>query len=1530
MQLNDFLFLMTNRPVDEKIGFSAEVTSVNLSEEYSSVEIRMRLLGDMPRHALKYVEKAIMASTDIKNVRFFVDISSFLSELTVKSALDWISLLMIREDVIENVSPMIAQPTVAVDERGKASIFYPKYGDIEEKDATTRKHMQAYFQELFNVDMDIVFKELSETEREERLADIYESYQTSLDKMCSHMDDTMNNPSDDSSSTSIDVNAEGKQKNKKAKQNAEQAPTNLNKDSWAYKAQLAQTTKKEEPDKKGKKAFDIKDIMKNTIYGRVKKSTPIIPTSHATSDAGLIRIEGCTKLCEAKLTKQGDKVIFSFFVTDATSSVKCVSFLTPADADKLEEAMKESPYMGVECNMEYNRFENDTIGSVKGIYRIDPPAKRMDDASEKRVELHVHTKMSDNDAVIDPVELISTAYRMGHCACAVTDHGVVQAFNDAYAKRLSCIKGKDPESFKIIYGMEGYLVDDGPCIAYHMNEENRIPLDSFVALDVETTGLDCVEDQLIEIAAVRYVRNDIGEYAATEEFTTFVNPGFPIPEKAIEITNITDDMVKDAPTPYEAAKLLATFLKEDEPLCGHNIFFDMGFIREAGFQIDIEKHTGYRVKFNQVAIDTVSIATYLYPDMKQHNLAAACSFLSIENSTPHRALSDAKASAGILLRAIADFSFKECAEMNEKVGKLPNSEITKRKQTVCHIIFLARDTLGLYNLYRMVSESHMEYFSLRPRLPKSVIRYLSNAIIIGSACERGEVFREVHREFVASGLDTSKTADALMVSPTFLSMVRLYDYLEIQPICNNAFYLRDEESGLHTESDLKAINYIIYTVAKRLGMPCCATTDAHFLEKKDGEYRRYMLMNMGYKDAEQQADLYFRTTDEMLDEFDYLGEQGAHEVVISNTNAIAKRIKADMRPFPGDTYPPIITTAAQEITDIVWNTAKSLYEYENEIPQIITDRVNKELGSIIEHGYAIMYYIAYKLVKKSNEDGYVVGSRGSVGSSLIATFSGISEVNPLPPHRRCPNCHYSAFDLSGTYGSGYDLPIEACPKCGTMMISDGQDIPFETFLGFHGDKQPDIDLNFSGEYQARAHKYVEELFGKNHTFRAGTIGCYAEKNALGIVRKVMEMKNETLTQAEQLRRASGIINVKRTTGQHPGGIVVLPKEMDIYEFTPIQHPANKIDCGITTTHFDFNALHDTILKLDILGHDDPTMLRMLSDLTGVDVRHIPIPDEKVMSLFFSTEALGIPNGTSPAEAATLGLSEMGTKMARDMIKETKPHQFYDLVQLMGLSHGTDVWKGNAQDLIREGTCTLNSVIGCRDGIMTQLIYWNVPPVDAFSIMEKVRKGKGLTPEHEALMRENNVPEWYIDSCKKIKYMFPKAHAVAYAISSLRIAWFKVYYPEEYYCAFFSIRADEFDGDILCNGIRRVQDKRMELNNNFLSRKPNEKALFYLCELVEEMYLRGITFAPYSITESDAYRFKKIAKGVILPPLNAIPSISKAMAESIVKARKDGPFQTREDLARRSLIGPSAMKKLVESKVLDDLPESNQIDLFSLM
>ncbi|HHX38177.1 MAG TPA: PolC-type DNA polymerase III, partial [Clostridiaceae bacterium] len=938
-----------------------------------------------------------------------------------------------------------------------------------------------------------------------------------------------------------------------------------------------------------------------------------------------------------------------------------------------------------------------------------------------------------------------------------------------------------------------------------------------------------------------------------------------------------------------------------------------------------------RIHFNPVAIDTVPLARHVMPELTRHRLNDVAAALHIPLENHHRALDDAICAGAIfanLYRRLAEPALKT---LNRQLGQMDGALITRRKTPVHHIILLVRNYVGLYHLYRLVSESHIQFFNHRPRIPKSLLTYWRSGLILGSACEAGEIFRRVKKIYHQANSDY-ETAKSLLQQPAHKQLARYYDYLEIQPLTNNAYLLRVPDNGIESEEDLIDLNKLVVDLAALVKKPAVATCDSHFLEKEHGIYRDIMQTNMGFADAANQPDLYFRTTQEMIDCFAKdLGREIAYDLVVRNPRTIAASIQDDMRPFPDGSFPPLIESAAAEVETLTWETAHALYGREGALPDIVTRRIERELKAIIDNGFAVMYFIAHKLVKKSNEDGYIVGSRGSVGSSLVASLCGITEVNPLVPHYRCIECRYTEFIETGEYGSGYDLPAKNCPDCGAELFRDGQDIPFETFLGFDGDKQPDIDLNFSGEYQPEAHRYVVEMFGATHTYRAGTIGSYAEKNAEGLVRGYLEKHQLQANRARIRQLASGLNGVKRTTGQHPGGIVVIPKEREVYDFTPVQFPANDFKAPMTTTHFDFNSMHDTILKLDILGHMDPTMLKMLSDITGQNVTEIPIPDEKVMSLFVSNAALGLEPGQTSTDAATLGLPELGTPLARDMIKETKPSRFYNLVQLMGLSHGTDVWKGNAQDLIRNGTCTIDEVIGCRDGIMTSLIHWGIPSKTAFDIMEKVRKGRGLTPEQETLMREKMIPEWYIDSCKKIKYMFPKAHAAAYSISSLRIAWFKVYHPEAFYAAYFTVRAArQFDASIMCQPKTQIIQEMNRLKRLFHTDESTEKdkKTFELLELVEEMYARGIDFLPVDIMRSEASHFKVEGRGKVRPALDAIPGISPAMAEKIVKTREEGPFKSQEEVGQRCGLGTVALQALCDSGCLGDMPATNQIDLFS--
>lgn len=1432
-------------------------------------------------------------------------------------------------------------------------------------------------------------------------------------------------------------------KNKSEKK--EDSDTKPNKNSWEAKAQQLRKEAKQEEKKFDYKAQANAD---NQLYGKVKKQATFMKIANLTIGCFDVNIAGNLIFNEDsfKLAKTGRSVIVKFMCLDDTDGISCIAFLKPEEADGFQKEFGKGGYVGIQGNVENDSFTGDKCLKVSGFFSAEKPPKRKDTAERKRVELHVHTKMSESDATTDPADLIKLAAQFGHSACAVTDHGVVQAFPHVFeaAKGINKKRKDTGEApIKCILGCEGYLVDDGPTVFYNLpydvKNDKIKPSDvdddaslnfifkpkavgSFVSIVIKRNGDDALRDIFTSVCASKYrlkgykavkpeeegeSDQDAMEFASHDIDKSLWDPS-EVPEKLRdenitkkpldpheplgmtvnierdvkdEYADGTDEVIpselvfehvadfhaefEDAIYPgtgepcdsYFAMGELLEFIG-DSYITGPDIFTTLAFLRRAGYGINIEDQVYYRHKFLMPATSDEDILETFYKGEFKTVDEALSSKGTLFNYTAVGSEFDdmftaCYKSASLLASCLIDAGTVDALDINYKVGHYTPARIKSNDKNanklpiapMYHIIYLVRSNMGLYNLYRIVSESQIHYYARRPRTPKSLLKYFKSGIIVGGACERGEIYRYVITQYRSLNKDRQATREFLKESEEFAKILSLYDYVEIQPLCNNMFITRQDPSKSDTgttpmnEDDIRIVNELLVETADDHGMPVCATTDSHFLNKEDGRYRKYMLMSMGFDDAEMQSDLYFRTTDEMLEEFKYLGEEKAMEVVVDNTNMIADMIEFGIKPFPDGSYPPQIARAAADVRDIAYTKANRMYRHKGVLNEVVKARLDRELDSIINNGYAIMYYIAYRLVKKSNNDGYVVGSRGSVGSSFAATMCGISEVNPLPPHYRCKKCNYAEFDNSGKYGSGYDLPPKNCPECGEPLTPDGQDIPFETFLGFKGDKQPDIDLNFSGEYQPRAHAYVGVLFGGTHTFKAGTIGAYQDKNAYGVCRKICEEKGEPFTQAHLAFMARDIIGVKRTTSQHPGGIVVIAKEMDIYEFTPIQFPANKTDCGIITTHFDFRAMHDTILKLDILGHADPTVLRMLSDITGVNITDIPIPDEKVMSLLVNTDALGFPIEATDAGSATLGLSELGTNMARGMIKETKPTRFYDLVQLMGLSHGTDVWTGNAQDLIRAGTCDLNSVIGCRDSIMTSLIYWGLPNKDAFDIMEGVRKGKVAAgkvekwPEYVEEMKKCGVPDWYIESCQKIKYMFPKAHAAAYSISTLRVAWFKVYYPEEYYCSFFTHRGEGlFNAEDMCNGPEKVKKRRIELADEMHAKgDPNTKLKYYFYELVEEMYARGITFAPITLNDSLGKKFAKAGPKLIRPPFCAIPAVSPANGEAIEKARAEAPFKNRDDFMKRTGVGQSVTQKLLDyGGILDDLPESAQINMFDLM
>jgi DNA polymerase-3 subunit alpha (Gram-positive type) len=1090
--------------------------------------------------------------------------------------------------------------------------------------------------------------------------------------------------------------------------------------------------------------------------------------------------------------------------------------------------------------------------------------------------------MSSMDGASSATSLIKRAKEWGHKAIAITDHGVVQAFPEA-------MEASAKTGVKVIYGVEAYLVDDGEPIVLRPCEHSID--DEFIIFDIETTGFNPQTDEITEIGAVK-----IKGCKIIDRFSTLINPEKEIPQDVVNLTGITNEMVRDKET---IKTVLPKFLKfiGDSPVVAHNAKFDTGFIREKSKKLGLD--------FSNPIIDTLSLARWLLPDLKKHKLNIIAQHLNIKLENHHRAVDDAEATANIFIKFI-DMLKEKGANNLFDINSLYIGNFDIKKADTYHTVILVKNYEGLYNLYKLISMSHINYYHKRPRIPKSVLQQYRDGLIIGSGCEAGQVFKGVLNNLSEEEL---------------FNIIKFYDYLEIQPRGNNLFLV---ESGVvENEEKLLEINKKIVELGDKYNKPTVATGDVHFLDPHDEYFRRILMAGKGFSDADNQAPLYFKTTNEMLEEFSYLGDEKAYEVVVKNTNLIADQVEM-IKPIPDETFPPKIDGAEEEIRNMTLNKCHEIYG-EN-LPEIVRKRLDKELNSIINNGYAVLYLIAHKLVAKSMEDGYLVGSRGSVGSSFVATMCGITEVNPLPPHYVCPNCKNSEFFTDGSIGSGADLPDKKCPVCGSDYNKDGHDIPFEVFLGFEGDKEPDIDLNFSGEYQPIAHKYTEELFGEGHVFRAGTIGTIAEKTAYGYVKNYLEERNIKATQAEIERLVKGCTGVKRTTGQHPGGVMVVPRDKEIYEFCPVQKPADDVDSDIITTHFDYHSISGRLLKLDILGHDDPTVIRMLQDLTNVDPTKIPLGDKKVISLFTSTEALGVTPEDINCEVGTLGLPEFGTKFVRQMLIDTQPKTFAELVRISGLSHGTDVWLNNAQDLIKNGYATLKEVISTRDDIMLYLIQKGVKPKNAFNIMERVRKGKGLREEDIQEMKENNVPQWYIDSCNKIKYMFPKGHAVAYVMMAVRIAYFKVYYPEAYYATYFTVRADDFDADLIVKGEQHIRNKIKEIEALGNNASQKEKGLLTVLEIANEMYKRGFKFTPVDLYKSDATKFL-ITEDGILPPFRALQGVGENAAKSIVKAREEGPFLSKEDLRVRSKVSKTVIEILDSHGCLKGLPDTSQLSLF---
>ena len=1187
---------------------------------------------------------------------------------------------------------------------------------------------------------------------------------------------------------------------------------------------------------------------------------------------------------------KNEKVILMFNLFDGTSTIACKAFLDKEKFKLVKSRISKAKGLRIEGVAKYSLYSKEveimcnTIIESTGLKKAEP---RVDKSEEKRVELHMHTQMSQMDAVTPCTDLLKRAISWGWKSIAITDHGVVQSFPDAH-KFLE----KTGADLKVIYGVEAYFVPDkDPCVFYSRKQ----PIDNteYCVFDLETTGISHITEKITEVGIIKIKNGEV-----IDTFECFVNPEKPIPQKVVEVTHITDDMVKDAETIDKVMPKILEFMG-DSVLVAHNADFDIGFMK-----YNCEK---LGLKLDNTYIDTLRLARAMFPEFTKYKLGIIAEKLGIKVDVAHRALDDVKTLVAV---------FKEMIERaKEKKAKIIDDfdnvfEADFRKLPSYHAIILAQNYVGLKNLYKLISYSHLYYFYKKPRILKSILNKYREGLIIGSACEAGELYRAI-----VAGRPEEELEE----------IANYYDYLEIQPLKNNEYMIR--EGIVEDEEKLKEFNKKIVELGEKLNKLVVATCDVHFMDPQDEIYRRILQAGQKYDDADNQAPLYLRTTEEMLNEFEYLGKEKAYEVVVTNTNLVSDMCEK-IKPISPEKCPPHIPGCEQTIKDIAYKKAHELYG--DPLPEIVQTRLDKELDSIIKNGFSVMYIIAQKLVWKSNEDGYIVGSRGSVGSSFVANMTGITEVNSLPPHYRCPNCKYSDFTDYGVK-NGFDLPDKNCPKCGHKLDKDGMDIPFETFLGFNGDKEPDIDLNFSGEYQAKAHKYTEVIFGKGTTFKAGTVGTVADKTAFGYAKNYFEERNIYKPNAEIARISAGCVGVKRTTGQHPGGIIVVPKGREIFEFTPVQHPADDPKSDIVTTHFDYHSIDQNLLKLDILGHDDPTVIRMLYDLTGIDPTKVPLDDKETMSIFSSTKALGVTPEQIDSEVGSFGIPEFGTKFVRGMLVDTRPTTFAELISISGLSHGTDVWLNNAQDLINQGTVTLSEAIGCRDDIMVYLMKKGLEPNHAFKIMETVRKGKALKDpekwaEYVEIMKSHDVPEWYIKSCEKIKYMFPKAHAAAYVTNAFRIAWFKVHEPKAYYTAYFSIRADEFDSECMIFGKEKVKAKMKEIDNAGNSATVKDKNMYSILEIVLEMYERGIKFLPIDLYKSHSTKFLMEEDG-IRPPLNSIPGLGTIAAEGIYQARLEEPFECIEDMQARSKIGKSVTELLDKFGCLKGMTKSNQLSLF---
>ncbi len=1268
-----------------------------------------------------------------------------------------------------------------------------------------------------------------------------------------------------------------------------------------------------------KKNFKKKDFYRplkqgddpSLIYGKNFEDEPI-KLDQVVGEMGEITIHGKIINFDTREIRN-EKTILMFAVTDFTDTITIKMFARNDQLPELLGGLKKGIFVKIKGITTIDKFDGElTIGSVTGIRKSgDFTVSREDLSPRKRVELHCHTKMSDMDGASEVKDIVKRAHDWGHPAIAITDHGVVQSFPDAN-HYIHTLDKDDP--FKILYGVEGYIVDDLTDIAVNAGDEN---LDgTYIVFDLETTGFSAIKDKIIEIGAVKVVNGEV-----VDRFSTFVNPKRPIPFEITQLTGITDEMVIESP---DIETILPQFLEfaGDGVLVAHNAGFDIGFIEQNCRYQEIAPHFVY--------VDTVALARVLLPTLSRYKLNVVAKALGIPLENHHRAVDDAKATAEIFMKFVQmlrEQNINTLKEVNQFGDMNPNAI---RKLPTYHVIILIQNDIGRFNLYQLISQSHLTYYNRRPRIPKSVLNRHREGLIVGGACEAGELYQAIlnkrSSEFIA------RLAD-------------FYDYYEIQPVGNNWFMLESEKyPDINSVEDLQKINREIVELGEKFKKPVVGTCDVHFLDPGDEVYRRIIMAGKGFSDADSQPPLYLRTTEEMLEEFEYLGSAKAREVVIENPNKICDMIEK-ISPINPNKCPPVIENSEQDLRDICYNKAHELYG--PDLPKPVFERLERELNSIISNGYSVMYIIAQKLVWKSNEDGYLVGSRGSVGSSFVATMAGITEVNPLSPHYYCKKCHYNDFDSDEVKafagGCGFDMPDKTCPVCGEQLVKDGFDIPFETFLGFKGDKEPDIDLNFSGDYQAKAHKYTEIIFGEGHTFKAGTIGTLADKTAFGYVKNYYEERGHRKRKCEIDRITVGCTGIRRSTGQHPGGIVVLPHGHDINEFTPVQHPANDMTTDIITTHFDYHSIDHNLLKLDILGHDDPTMIRTLEEYITSDAMDneyneanpfiatkIPLDDKKVLSLFHGTSALNIkPEDIDGCKLGCLGIPEFGTEFVIQMVQDAKPQSLSDLIRISGLSHGTNVWLGNAQELVKSGKATISTCICTRDDIMVYLINQGVDSALSFTIMESVRKGKGLKPEWETAMKEKDVPDWYIWSCKQISYMFPKAHAAAYVMMAYRIAYCKVNYPLAYYGAYFGIRANAFSYEIMCQGKEKLDYYMKDYKRRADSLSNKEQDVLKDMRIVQEMYARGFEFLPLDIYKAKAAKFQ-IIDGKLMPPLSSIEGMGEKAAEAVEEASKNGAYLSLDDFRQRTKVSKTVIDLMAELGLFGNLPQSNQLSLFDLV